>query len=346
MSYNPDNESTICDGCGKPFLARVVEVGVVGCYKYICCKCEEQWDYCQSCFYRANDILCGECHKCSNEWFNIGKQKRESKCGGCDKEIPEKPNAHFDAYCNSCGKSFPSCRECCYREDSTKKTICPHCGSTLNRAEHAKLKLKIPRQVSIGPYTFDISFVEHLRGGKKEALRGQWRFDPLAIYIDNEYKPKARFETFIHEIVDASDSLFNLGLNHHQVIVISSSVTQALEKCFSCEKYLVDLPSTPRIPSYVRIGYFVFNVSLSEEIKTSEGSNRLGQWSLNPPLIEIDAGLTVDFKWGTFIHEVVEVCDAIYDVDIPHTNIIVLSNCIAQALEGCFTEYGEDLNVQ
>ncbi len=90
--------------------------------------------------------------------------------------------------------------------------------------------MKIPKEIRIGNYTIPIGFEDK---ETMTTLLGQ--FVPIyekhspRIRIRKGMGIQAEFETFIHEVIEGVESIYDIGLNHSQIQILGVALAQALD---------------------------------------------------------------------------------------------------------------------
>jgi hypothetical protein len=85
----------------------------------------------------------------------------------------------------------------------------------------------IPSKVAIGPYDIKIVYKDNLILERQSF--GEWHPKTGEIWIDPAQGHIEKWETLIHECVEATNSIFNLETDHHNMTVIATGLTQALK---------------------------------------------------------------------------------------------------------------------
>lgn len=95
-----------------------------------------------------------------------------------------------------------------------------------------------------------------------------------------------------------------------------------------------------KIPKTVNIGGFEFNINEvdvfeniiesdeEEQLKAELDNNTLGQMVVEKLLIELKKDMPIEMKKSTFLHEVIEAWNAIFDLNLEHYQIHTLENCL------------------
>lgn len=88
---------------------------------------------------------------------------------------------------------------------------------------------EIPKILTIGP--FEIKVLK-----KKDLILernsfGEYHPKLQEIWIDEGNNDQQEYETFIHEVVEAVNGIFNLQLEHDKIQVLSIGIAQALKDC-------------------------------------------------------------------------------------------------------------------
>lgn len=86
--------------------------------------------------------------------------------------------------------------------------------------------MNIPSNLKIGPYDVEVKIEEHLAIDRKNG--GEWHPRDLKILLDASLT-KRHGEILLHEIIEAVCDIYDLEIEHHQMMVLSSALYQALK---------------------------------------------------------------------------------------------------------------------
>lgn len=85
------------------------------------------------------------------------------------------------------------------------------------------MKFKIPKEVDIGPHTIPVK-IQHL-----DDNAGEYHFGDMEIRISDGMKETAQHETYWHEIVEAVNHIYELGLPHRSIQILGAGIAQAIK---------------------------------------------------------------------------------------------------------------------
>jgi hypothetical protein len=80
----------------------------------------------------------------------------------------------------------------------------------------------IPKSLTVGPHEIAV-----VRGPLEDA--GQFSFGDLEIRINDGLKPSAQFETLTHEIFEAINLVYELGLPHRSIQILGAAMAQVIK---------------------------------------------------------------------------------------------------------------------
>lgn len=84
------------------------------------------------------------------------------------------------------------------------------------------MKFRIPKQIEVGPHEIAI---------KKCPLdnAGEYEFQTLEIRINKSLCDSAQKETFFHEVMEASNHIYELGLPHRTIQILGAAIAQVIK---------------------------------------------------------------------------------------------------------------------
>lgn len=82
-------------------------------------------------------------------------------------------------------------------------------------------RYKIPKKINIGPHTITVKFV---RSKVLDGDMGLAKFDTFEIFINKEASTAMRYSTFIHEIVEFINFIYELKLPHNKITVLETAL--------------------------------------------------------------------------------------------------------------------------
>ncbi|GEM_PF-5108410 len=80
---------------------------------------------------------------------------------------------------------------------------------------------KVPKRIIIGPHVITVKLVN---GKKIDNDMGEARFATLEILINKSAPPAMRYSTFIHEVVEFINYIYELKLPHNKITVLESAL--------------------------------------------------------------------------------------------------------------------------
>lgn len=97
----------------------------------------------------------------------------------------------------------------------------------------------IPEKVEIGSFEIKVFKKTPVLVGNDRCLG---KYDPInfAITLDSEAVDQQQAETFIHEIIEATKSIYSLEIGHNTLSILAVGIAQALqpiwknEECMEC----------------------------------------------------------------------------------------------------------------
>ena len=87
--------------------------------------------------------------------------------------------------------------------------------------------MNLPQKVKIGPYDIKVEVVENIAVDREHG--GEYSPRTLKISLDNLME-KRYGEIFIHEIVEAINDIYNLSINHDDMMVLGVVLYQVLKE--------------------------------------------------------------------------------------------------------------------
>lgn len=81
---------------------------------------------------------------------------------------------------------------------------------------------KIPKSLEVGPHELKV-LVGHIEDA------GQFSFGDLEIRINSGLKPSAKWETLAHEMVEAANLVYELGLPHRSIQILGAAFAQMIK---------------------------------------------------------------------------------------------------------------------
>jgi len=88
-------------------------------------------------------------------------------------------------------------------------------------------KVKVPDKIKIGPYEVKIEIVKNRALDRDHA--GEYFTRELKIDLDESYKER-HGEILMHEIIEAINDLYNLNIEHHDMMVLGVALYQMLKE--------------------------------------------------------------------------------------------------------------------
>lgn len=89
--------------------------------------------------------------------------------------------------------------------------------------------MKLPNYVFIGPYEFDIEYVDRLIDGT-DKLNGQISYNSALIEIEANVSDQVKRAAIIHEILHGCSVFTNADLKEEQVELVAYQLTEVLER--------------------------------------------------------------------------------------------------------------------
>lgn len=88
-----------------------------------------------------------------------------------------------------------------------------------------KANMNLPDKVRIGPYDIKVEVVENLAVDREHG--GEYSPRELKISLDSSLR-KRHGEILIHEIIEAINDIYNLKINHDDMMVLGMALYQLL----------------------------------------------------------------------------------------------------------------------
>jgi len=85
---------------------------------------------------------------------------------------------------------------------------------------------KIPRKVRVGPHIIRVYLVDPFVLHPEGKLFGDYLHEKLRIRIANDACPAMQYSTFIHEVVEAINKIYELDLSHARRTTIESALQE------------------------------------------------------------------------------------------------------------------------
>lgn len=147
-------------------------------------------------------------------------------CGGNDIAWSARKKDHGTAFCRKCGYVFRIEDELVKNLDNA---MTEHFGynpcSTVKCGVPGK-GVKIPSSVKIGHLTIKVVLNKDLITERSNF--GEYSPKFQEIRIDEEVLPDKKFSTFIHELVEAVNSIYFMEMNHDHIQILGVALAQAL----------------------------------------------------------------------------------------------------------------------
>jgi hypothetical protein len=94
--------------------------------------------------------------------------------------------------------------------------------------------MKIPSSVKIGGLLYTVDIIPGLSAAREDGALGSCDSNLCTILLDNILNEDQLVSVFIHEIIEAINAMYELGLEHRQI----TSLETALYQVFSDNKLL------------------------------------------------------------------------------------------------------------
>lgn len=85
--------------------------------------------------------------------------------------------------------------------------------------------MRIPKQVRVGAQTYSVEFDASIRDN---GVQGECNFRQLAIRLLDDRPPTRVQETFLHELIEALNYEYQVGLRHKQIADLGMAMYQVL----------------------------------------------------------------------------------------------------------------------
>lgn len=86
--------------------------------------------------------------------------------------------------------------------------------------------------IYLGPYPIRVKYIPDLKDDGGELVDGLWESEKETygcISIHAGQPPLKQFETLLHEVIEAIDHLYDLGLSHQSITTIGIGLAQTLQ---------------------------------------------------------------------------------------------------------------------
>lgn len=87
--------------------------------------------------------------------------------------------------------------------------------------------IKIPDKITVGPYDVLVVDTKDLLLERNNC--GEWFPNKQEIHLDSTLKGIDRWETFIHEALEAVTATLNVDVSHHSLSLLATGMAQALK---------------------------------------------------------------------------------------------------------------------
>lgn len=87
--------------------------------------------------------------------------------------------------------------------------------------------MTIPKKVTIG--CFDIEIIKDKDVGRNESLFGSWSYQELKIVIDSGALESIQNSTFIHECIEAMNTILRLNIEHNKIHLLEVGIYQMIQ---------------------------------------------------------------------------------------------------------------------
>ena len=91
-------------------------------------------------------------------------------------------------------------------------------AKTMTRIPH------IPSRVKVGPHIIRVRLVKPTTIAADGSCFGEWDPQTLTIRIDKTACPAMQYSTFIHELFEAMNSIYELNLAHNKLTTLESAI--------------------------------------------------------------------------------------------------------------------------
>ena len=88
-------------------------------------------------------------------------------------------------------------------------------------------RLKIPDRIKIGPYNVEVEVVDHIVTDREHG--GEYSPRELKISLDRSLE-KRHGEIFIHEVIEAINDIYNLSIDHDDMMVLGVTLYQVMKE--------------------------------------------------------------------------------------------------------------------
>jgi hypothetical protein len=107
-----------------------------------------------------------------------------------------------------------------------RKCGCGGRGGAARRADLRRVPLVVPRRTQIAGLVITIECGEALAAVAE--CCGQWRSGEQLILIDSSTPRESQESTYLHELIEAVNTVAELGLEHRQIEALAGLLHQAL----------------------------------------------------------------------------------------------------------------------
>jgi hypothetical protein len=87
--------------------------------------------------------------------------------------------------------------------------------------------MNLPDEVKVGPYSIKVEVVENLAVDREHG--GEYSPRELKISLDSSLR-KRHGEIIMHEIIEAINEIYNLKINHDDMMVLGVTLYQVLKE--------------------------------------------------------------------------------------------------------------------
>lgn len=89
--------------------------------------------------------------------------------------------------------------------------------------------MQIPKALNIVGKTFAVKRVKDLKNDEGELCYGLCDSSKQMISIDPQYPAQMQDSTLLHEVIEAINIMFELGLRHKQIMTLEAGLYQVLK---------------------------------------------------------------------------------------------------------------------
>lgn len=87
--------------------------------------------------------------------------------------------------------------------------------------------MQIPEQIKIGGYIVGVKEVENIMHDRREL--GNYQPRTQEIQLDKANTDQQKEETFMHEIIEAITTIYDIDIDHHKLSVIATVLHQVMK---------------------------------------------------------------------------------------------------------------------